>query len=523
MHGFIATISFTDNLPTLSYKWKPLFDFQPAHTKRSKVNDSFNIEQYTSESFINDKLWIDNDDFFIVTDGLITNIDILCTQYKVDSYNELIKILFKKNIDFFSEFTGNFVGFLWNKKHKTFTAFNNQCGTKKLFYYASDKYIIFSTDLYTLSQTLNQLEIKKSLDIEASYLLLSSGFMHEDYTLIKEVKQIIAGEYALIENAKFFIHTYFDLKNIVETKDSELEIIEKLDLLFDEAIKTEFDFDKKRNLNSYTTISGGLDSRMVALRANDMDYKQVFFNFSEAGYADEIIAKEIAKTYKIDLKQIMLFPESLTAIDDVVLVNDGLTIYIGAGHVFNAIRNSKLTNLGVFHTGIVGDAVLGTSLTEKFHKKPNISDGAYTKLLIENAKSIIEKSISKYNTELAYKTYNLSFQGMNNGFLMFNLISESMSLFLYPSFIKYALSIPPKLAFQQKLYVSWIKKKHKEYADFVWESIGGKPTNNKLLRFYYRYKRAIVKRLPIKTMWRSNLAPEQLWYDKNPQDKSAEK
>jgi hypothetical protein len=69
--------------------------------------------------------------------------------------------------------------------------------------------------------------------------------------------------------------------------------------------------------------------------------------------------------------------------------------------------------------------------------------------------------------------------------------------------------------YKENIYIKWIKTLHPDIASFTWENIGGKPTNNRVLRKYYRYKRAIVKRLPIKTIWKNNMNPEQLWYDKN--------
>lgn len=517
MHGFIVTISLkNESVHDLEYSWKPIFDFQNTHIKRNFVKSKINAEQYTSEKFINEKLWIDNDDFFIITEGLITNIDILCRSYKSADYEELIRTISKEKEAFFEDFSGNFVGFFWNKKTDTYLAFNNHTGTKKLFHYKSDDFIIFSTDLYTLSKTLACLNIKISLDTEASYLLLTSGFMHEDYTLIKEVKQITAGQYSSQTYKTFIKKSYFNLEDIKTNTDSEEEIINNLEILFKESIQLEFDFEKKHNLIPLTTLSGGLDSRMVALTASDLNYvNQELFNFSEKGYADEIIARKIAEAYHLKIHQIPLSANSLKAIDDGVKVNYGLTLYTGAGHAFEAISKLNSLKFGVIHTGMIGDAVLGSFLTDKSEKKAKPIDGLYSLGLYEKARKTIEKSISNYRNEELYKFYNRAFLGANNGFLYFDLIGESQSAFLYPKFISYAHSIPKKYNYKENLYIKWIKNKHPEYTDFIWESIGGKPTNNLLIRQFYRYKRAIIKRLPIKSIWKNNMNPEQLWYDSN--------
>ena len=518
MHGFIVTISLkNESVHDLEYSWKPIFDFQNTHIKRNFVKSKINAEQYTSEKFINEKLWIDNDDFFIITEGLITNIDILCRSYKSADYEELIRTISKEKEAFFEDFSGNFVGFFWNKKTDTYLAFNNHTGTKKLFHYKSDDFIIFSTDLYTLSKTLACLNIKISLDTEASYLLLTSGFMHEDYTLIKEVKQIIAGQYANISNNTLKLISYFDINEIDINFESEDNVINNLEKLFKESVQIEFDFEKKYDYTPLTTLSGGLDSRMVALVAHDLNFhNQQLLNFSEKGYADEVIAAKIASTYKMNIEQISLSCKGLLAIDDVIAVNDGLTIYTGCSHVFEAIRKLTITgNIGIIHSGILGDGFMGSYLSSKSECKPDISDGSYSSGLQKKAKKIIQESISKYKTEELYKFYNRAFQGINNGFLFFDLIGESASAFTYPPFVYYSFTIPRKIKYKKKIYIDWVRKKHPDYAGFVWESIGGKPTNNILIRQFYRYKRAITKRLPIQSIWKNNMNPEQLWYDNN--------
>lgn len=521
MNGFVATISLNIEIPEIKYHWKRLFDFQFEYIKRYLKTNNLHIEQYTSKKFISEKLWIDNDDFFILTDGLITNIDILKKTYNINDSESLIQFLSEKHIDFFKEFSGNFVGIYWNKNNNSIIAFNNQTGTKKLFYYKSDAYIIFSTDLYTLSQTLNQLNIKKSIDVEASYLLLTSGFMHQDFTLLNEVKQIIAGEFGHLLDKRLNIISYYNLSNLEETKDPDNLIIDKLDRLYKAALEIEFEFEKKHNLIPLTTLSGGLDSRMVALFAYDLGYKnQLLLNFSEKGYADDVIAKKIAESYKLNITQIPLTSKGLLAIDEVVTFNDGLSIYSGVSHAYEAIKQIDHIDIGMIHTGMLGDAILGSYLTGTNQSKPVISEGMYSTLLLNKAKPIIQKFINQYSNEEIYKFYNRGFSGMNNGFLCYELIAESSSPFLYPAFISYALTIPRKLRYKEKIYIKWIKTKHPEYSHFIWEAIGGKPTNNQLIRFIYRVKRAIIKRLPFHSMWKNNMNPEQLWYDNDPEVKT---
>ncbi len=516
MHGFNTLISFNNKIDdNLRFCWKPTFDFQQNHVLRVHKTEYVNIEQFSVDKFRENKLWIDNEDFFIVTDGVITNINELTEKYSVSSNEELIVKMLRQK-DFFKDFRGHFVGFLLLKKQNIMLAFNNHSGSKKLFYYTGNGVVIVGTDLYTVSKTLESMSVSITHNIDAATFLLTSGFMHENHSHINEVKQIRAGEYLEATKDSSKSSFYFHLSDIKENNHSQTEIIENLDKKFTKAIEREFSIDKESALVSLTTLSGGLDSRMVALIAKENGYNnQLWFNFSEKGYADEVIAKQIAKYYKQEFYGIKISANCLLDIDNVVSVNDGLTLYTGAGHVYNSVSRLKTNNNGLIHTGILGDALLGSYLNSTVKDKVQINSGMYSGFLFKKRSNVFTKYIANYSDIEEYKFYNRGFNGINNGFLFFDLIGESCSAFLDADFMSYALSIPAYFRYKEKIYIDWIKSKHPDAAKFTWEAIGGKPTNSNLLRFYYRAKRAIIKRLPVRSMWKNNMTPEQYWYDNN--------
>lgn len=518
MHGFISVIATNKNsLPSIPIFWKHPFEFQPTFFHRKIKTENFNLEQFSSSKFENEKLWIDTSDFLFVTEGIIHNLDNLCKQNNVkDATGLILNYLRNKNTSFFNQFEGNYSGLFYNKHANTWTAFNNKTGMKKIFYFHNTDYLIFSTDLKTLSQCLKELQISFSLNEDNAYHLLTSGFMHENGTLINEVKQLCAGEYCISKEGGLEVNSYFNLINIQQTNDNKKTIIENLDVLFKEAVRIEYEVDKSNKYNHLTTLSGGLDSRMTALIAYKMGYEnQLMLNFSEKGYADEIIAKQIVSEYNLEIVQFALNAQSLKPIDEVVLVNDGLTIYSSCSHVYSALKQINNKENGILHTGMIGDAVMGSFVSKIEEAKPQISDGLYSKSLMAKSESIIKKSISNYPNEELYKYYNRAFMGANTGFQFFDLMGETSSPFLNSSFLSYAYSIPREYKYKENIYIDWIKTLHPDIAKFTWEGIGGKPTNNTYLRQYYRYKRAIIKRLPVKTMWKNTMSPEQVWYNKN--------
>lgn len=519
MHGFITIISrnLSHEFSPIKIQWKKPFDFQTKFIHRKLEEPFFQIEQFTSSQIINKKIWIENNEFLCVIEGLVLNInDFKCT-FSVDNDEDLIRKLSLNNDDFFKNFEGSFTGIFHDKRKKSWLAFNNQTATKRLYYFQNDDYLIISTDLFTLSQSMKALNIKRKLDENGAYLLLSAGYMMKNYTLIENVYQIGAGEFLKLKDNEISIHQYFHLNNIQSIEISENEAIKTLDEKFKKAVKLGFDFDKKNNLQSYTTISGGLDSRMTALVAYKTGFKnQILFNYSKKGYADEVIAKKIAKKYNFQINNYSITPQSLTKIDDVIAVNDGLISFTGCSHFFDVLPDLCKNNTGIIHTGMIGDAVLGSFVTAVEIVNPKISDGIYsTSVTFKKAEDLIRNVMNDFTTEEIYKYYHRAFMGANSGFLYFDLIGEAYSPFLNTDFLSFAYSLPRKYKLHENLYVKWIKTLYPDIASFTWESIGGKPTNNLFLRKYFRIKRAIIKRLPIKTMWKENMAPEQKWLDDN--------
>lgn len=517
MNGLLAIIAknnFQINNPKI--EWKNRFGFQKPFLHRKISNQNFLVELVTLDQFNEEKVWIDCDDYFVATDGLILNIELLIKKYRFESLKQLFDFYYLSTSAFFSEFEGNFTGILYNKKNNDFQVFNNKTAQKKLFYFDNKDFSIFCSDLKVITSYLRSSNINFSLNIDAAYLLLNSGFMHENLTLITEIEQLRAGEYAKSENDKLSIQSYFHLRDIETTKDNKKEIIENLDFLFRKAVELEFSIDSKYAYNHLTTISGGLDSRMTALVAYKSGFKnQHLINFSQAGYADQVIADQISTAYNMPLKKVDLQPDSLTTIDENILVNDGQTVYTACSHVFSILSNIDIANTGIVHTGILGDAILGSYLSSNKIEKPKLTQGMYSGKLISKSEVFLKNNLRNYPNEELYKLYNRAFNGINNGCLYLDQLGETSSPFLNSEFLQYAYSIPVEFKYKEQIYIDWIKTLHPEFAAFIWENIGGKPTNNKLVRLGYRINRAMIKRLPIQSMWKATMTPEQEWYNKN--------
>lgn len=514
MHGFICVIPLRDPVDTIEFTWKKPFDFQGEMTKRRVDNTSFQIEQFTSNKFIKEKQWIDNQRFLFVTEGVIVNFDQLMRENYAENPEDLIEKLYQKSNEFFKYFEGSFTGIFYDKKKNSWHAFNNQTNTKRLYYFHNNDFLILATDLFTLVKSLKSLKIPISLDEQASYLLIVSRMTLENMTLVKEVKHLRAGEYLTFKENKITTNFYFHLSDISKNSHSKATIVENLHEKFLHSVKMNHKLDLKHQHNHLTTLSGGLDSRTEFIYSFENGFKnQTLLNFSHSGYADQIISKQIASSFDIPLMQFTLEPDSLLKIDDVIAVNDGQVSYDGCFHVFNTLEKLKVENFGSIHTGIMADTVMGSYITSDENRFKNRI--CSMKVDFREQHEYIDILMDSYENKALSMIYNTIFNGESNGFAYFDLTGSTLSPFLNSDFLSYAFSIPEELRKDSYIYIEWLKKYQPKALNFTWESIGCKPTNSKMFRTVARYRRAVLKRLPINTIWRRNLAPTQFWYDNN--------
>lgn len=514
MHGFICVIPLKNQVSSIEFTWKKPFDFQGKMTKRRIDNASFQLEQFTSKKFIDEKQWVDNDDFMFVSEGVIVNLSILKKEHNEKNLEKHFLKLYENDKLFFQQLEGSFSGIFFDKRKNIWYAFNNQSHTKRLYYFQHENHLILSTDLFTLANAMRELKYETSLDEQAAYLLLTSRFVLENLTLISGVKQLRAGEYLTFQNGKLTTDFYFHLENIKESQHSKNEIIENLNNKFIQAIKFNHEIDLKYNFNHLTTLSGGLDSRTELIYAYENGFnKQTALNFSQKGYADQIISKKIANSLNIPIFQFTVLPDALKAIDEIISVNDGMITYSGCFHIFSILNQADYGHFGAVHTGIMGDTVMGSYVTNDKNQLRKRLYAIDKKLQIPD--DFINNLLSNYQSDELSMIYNTVFIGESNGFQFFDLIGETMSPFLNTDFMSYAFSIPSELKKDSKIYIDWLKKYQPKTTEFTWETLACKPTNNQFLRQFHRYKRAAIKRLPFKTMWKHNHAPAQFWYENN--------
>ncbi len=181
--------------------------------------------------------------------------------------------------DALKDVNGDFAGAIYDDNTKTLFLFRDHMGIRPLFYYASDEFIAFSTDirgLISLQQvdaSISESWIYKTL---AGYSTMS--LTTTEYTHIFCVNPASYMQFSYEDNKLVLkSHKYWELGSKKIRFSSEAEYKDKLRELITDAIKIRMDV---INDPIGAELSGGLDSGIISILMNRLGRKGIYFSWS---------------------------------------------------------------------------------------------------------------------------------------------------------------------------------------------------------------------------------------------------
>ena len=340
-----------------------------------------------------------------------------------------------------------------------------------------------------VTQLLRRFGRRLALDEAGAYMLLTYGFMLDDYTLVAEVKKLKPGHCIEVSPAGVRIEPYYQLQDTPSWSHPKSKIIDTLEDLFRQAVRREYEKDLEYGYRHIATLSGGLDSRMAVMVANELGYHDVLnITCSESDYLDQTTACRIAA----DLHNEFLFyaldngAYLLDNMDASITANDGLVLWGGAAHACALWRKLNFTDYGIIHMGQLGDAVMGSYLSAAERRKPTYERGAYSRRLLPRMADVLQKIAAQYESEELFLFYGRAFNGVSNGNWTIYQFSECASPFLDVDFLDYALRMPPQMKFHEQLYREWICTRHPRAARYLWEKTKSRPSAGAVETFLRR-------------------------------------
>lgn len=415
---------------------------------------------------------------------------------------------------------GGFCGYLFNKKTRELLVYTDQVAVKPVYYYSNGDQWMVSDHLDYMVEVLKYNHLDVEFQPLAAQYMLTYGYMIDDTTFIRQIRRLLPGKYLRVRDGQAAVTRYHLIQDVPVTITEE-EAVEKIDAAFREAVRREFEKDREYGYRHLVDLSGGLDSRMVSWVAHDLGYTdQVNVTYCRAGYRDETISKEIA----LRLGHEYLFKPLDDAkwmydIDEMTSQNNGAALYMGMTGGRRLLEMINGEQFGIEHTGMIGDAIIGTLYPDKELScgKPVLGQSAHSDRL---QYAFDEKLLQEYPCQEMFGIYTRGMLGASSSYLIRQQYLETASPFMDVDLLDAAFSLPFDMRNHHHIYLRWIHEKYPQAAEFGWEKWGGiKPKESHI--FFRKMKttqrllwQAICKAVHIDNQ--DNMNPIDYWYDKNP-------
>jgi len=486
--------------------------------------------RHSGPKFTNDHAFAKHDGFLTALEGFILNRTALQARYHAASLAELLRYLHAtQGTSMVQALRGNFAGSVYSEESATLLLFTDQFGNEPLYYSRRDGVLIFSSQLKWIVEYYRFRHWSPALSISGAYSLLTYGYMYSDLTLLEDVRRLLPGHCVEADLGTVVTKTYYRIghsKGRLSRSDiSPAEEKQRLTDLFLSAVELQARKNVEYGYEQYAPLSAGLDSRMAVMALRKLGYESVTtFTYSRTGEDDCLTPMAISR----DLGYNWLF-RSLDSGDDLLDIELGTSItegthyYIWGAQLDGFMRRIRTDDLGLVHTGIVGDVVVGTFYSKKrsaVDASPyRLGDGGFSRVLLSRLQDFVGEP-EGLDFEVGMMM-NRGLNGANQGYQStFRRYGGSASPFMDVALFDFCLSLPPADRYKHKLYYQWVISHFPEAAKYEHNgvSISGSP------RISVAGRSSPIGSLPsaIRAHWRSatglrrGMNPFDYWYDTMP-------
>lgn len=400
--------------------------------------------------------------------------------------------------------------------------FTNHTGEKTVFYSWYRGNLFFASRVQDIMAAFKSCQIPFHLSMAGAYSIVTYAYMYDDLTICEEIRRLRPGEYLRICGGKHEIKTYYKVQNQNQIHISEAEAIEEIDRLFSRAVAAQLEKNREYHYRDYIPLSAGLDSRMTTFCARKISQEPIYsFTYSETGQWDYKIPLRISRS----LKTHWLFKNldhglALYDIEHATQLGDGLLYYVWPAQLDDFMKILDKESLGIVHTGVIGDVVIGTFFNNRDKMEYALGDGAYSTMLLHKLREVIE--VVDYDNYEIGMYYNRAFNGACLGYaLAFQKYTEAISPFMDVEFLDFCMSLPVLLRMKHYIYYKWVNQCYPKAA--LYSHNGIKIPSYKYPDLKLKGRRINIEKIPSlcldiiqsKFNTRYNMNPFAYWYDHN--------
>ena len=322
---------------------------------------------------------------------------------------------------------GMFAFAIWDIKNRTLFLARDRIGIKPLYYYLSDKSLVFASEIKAI---LVDPEVEPEIELGLIDRVLSFNYLPGEDTLLRNIHKLAPGTYILVKDGKPQVHQYWDLS--FETSTLSLRQAEdELATLLDESVRLHMISDVPVGF----LLSGGVDSTaMLGLARGKTEHSLSSFTvgFTDPGVIDERpYARLAAKRYGTDHHELTIsckefesfLPKYIWHMEEPVCEPPAVALYYISQLAKNFVK--------VLISGEGGDeAFAGYQVyrnmlwLERLRKVSGPFRGALSKSLLQINSLLQSRKIARYAPLLNLPLDGNYFSGTSNRLGFFNQYSD---------------------------------------------------------------------------------------------------
>ena len=304
----------------------------------------------------NQPMWDVTGRYLLVYNGEIYNYKEIIPQlknypFRTHSDSEVILASYTTwGIHCLDRLNGMFALAIWDTKEKLLFIARDRLGKKPFYYYSTPEHFIFSSEVRSL---LASGLVPRQL--EESYL--SEYFLYQasmnEHTLVRGVKRLQAGHYAIIKDGRMMEFPYWGYEGIISSGDTYAEAKNNVKNLFLDAVRLRMVSDVPVG----AFLSGGIDSSLIVACMAEQSASPIntfTVSFDEKEYDESVYAQEIANLYKTNHHRILIKPEEfLYSMEDIL---GSMDMPSGDGpNTFLVAKHTRENDIKVALSGLGGD------------------------------------------------------------------------------------------------------------------------------------------------------------------------
>ena len=226
----------------------------------------------------------------------------------------IVHLYEESGVDCFAQLNGMFAIAIWDAKHRRLILARDRLGQKPLVYAHQPGRLAFASELKSLRELP---DAKFDLSFAAIDAYLTYQYVPHPQTIYQGVSKLPPASFAVYQDDKLKIETYWQPDPNARFEGSEMEAVEQTKALLDDSIALRMQSDVPLG----TFLSGGVDSSIIAARmqqASSNQIKTFSIGFGVAEYDESGFAAEVASALGTDHTQQIVKPDAVEILDQLV-------------------------------------------------------------------------------------------------------------------------------------------------------------------------------------------------------------